>query len=736
LDQSITAFKNHYQLIVKKGIKIKQRDISDCGAACLCSVSAYYKLHLPVSRVRQFANTERSGTNVLGMVEACEKLGFLAKGAKGPPESLAKIPLPAIAHVITDHGIQHFVVIYRIAKTQITFMDPADGLVHKEDISVFLEKWSGTVIVLIPGEDFSPASLKAGNARRFWELVKPHKSVMLQALVGAMVYTILGLSTSIFMQKLVDIVIPEGNLRLLNLLSIGMIIVLIFQIFIGSFKTILGIQTGQHIDAKIILGYYRHLFHLPQRFFDTMRVGEIISRLNDAIKIRSFVNDVALSILLNILIVSFSIALMFLYYWKLALIMLCIVPFYIVTYIVVNKVNKRWNRKLMENAAELDAQVVQTLHAAATIKKFGLEEHVNLETENRFMVMLDTITGLRIGNTSDFITKTFTIVLLWAGGSFVVSRELTPGELLSFYALIGYFIGPAQSLISANRSVQDAMIAADRLFEIIDLEIEDQDDNKLSLLPEHVGDIVFKNVSFRYGSRDYVFEGFNVNIVHGTMTAFVGSSGCGKSTLLSLLQNLYPINEGKISIGNIDIKNVTTKSLRNIIAVVPQQIDLFSKSIVENVAIGDPEPDIFQVMDLCQKLGISDFIEEFPEGYNTILNENGNNLSGGQRQKLAIARALYRKPEILILDEATAALDAESEKLVFKTLLWFKKQGNTVIVIAHRLVSIKNADQIIVLKDGKLQEQGTHGELMSLEGDFYNMWQTFHSGAELTYANV
>lgn len=715
---------------MNKSSKIKQRDITDCGAACLASIAAHYQLQMPVSRIRQYAGTDKRGTNVLGLIEAAEILGFQAKGAKGTLDSLSKIPLPAIAHVILKNGLHHFVVVYKVTKKDITFMDPADGQYHKKNIIEFEKDWSGVIVLILPDEGFTKGNETTSNTKRFWQLIMPHKGIMIQALIGAVVYTILGLSTSIYMQKLIDFVLPDGNIRLLNLLSIGMIVILVFQVFIGTFKTILGLQTGQQIDARLILGYYKHLLKLPQRFFDTMRVGEITSRINDAVKIRMFINDVALSMIVNVLIVGFSIALMFLYYWKLAVIMLCIVPIYIIIYWISNRINKKWLRTLMENSAELETQLVESISTASTIKRFGIEEYANTKTENKFYTLLNTIyksgiKGLYLGTSADFATRLFTIVILWAGAYFVINRELTPGELLSFYALIGYFTGPASSLIGANKSIQDALIAADRLFEIIDLEIESSDLNKVELTPELIDDIHFNNVHFRYGTRAMVFEGLNLTIKKGSSNGIIGESGSGKSTLLSLLQNLYPLKEGNITIGGLDLQHISNKSLRKAVSVVPQQIDLFAGTVIENIAIGDYKPEMQRILELSKMLGISDFIEQLPSGYNSLLGEQGVNLSGGQRQRIAIARALYRNPEILILDEATSNLDQLSESKVQATLEWFKSHGKTIILIAHRLNTIKNCDEILVLKEGKLVEKGTHNTLSNnTESYYYTFWKT------------
>ena len=341
----------------------------------------------------------------------------------------------------------------------------------------------------------------------------------------------------------------------------------------------------------------------------------------------------------------------------------------------------------MEESAELESQLVESLNAVGTIKRFGLEQFANDKTQGRFVTLLRTIYktsmySLYIGTGSEFFTRLFTIILLWAGSYFVINRELSPGELLSFYALVGYFTGPASSLIGANKNIQDALIAADRLFEIIDLETEASNENKVTLTPELVGDINFNYVSFRYGTRTTVFEGLNLTIAKGGSTAIVGESGSGKSTLLSLLQNLYPLKEGTITIGGIDLQHISNNSLRQMVGVVPQHIDLFSGTIIDNIAVGDYEPDMQRILFLSKMIGIDEFIEKLPNTYNSIVSEQGVNLSGGQRQRLAIARALYRNPEILILDEATSSLDPTSEQKVQDSLNWFKEQGKTIVVIA------------------------------------------------------
>ena len=707
-------------------IKIKQRDITDCGAACLASVGEHYSLRLPVARIRQIAGTDKRGTNVLGMVKAAEQLGFEAKGVKGTAESLPKIPLPAIAHVVRKN-LHHYVVIYSVHKEGITYMDPGDGEMHKEAIAEFMHTWSGALMLLVPGEEFKTGDTKISIYKRFWFLLNPHRSVVLQSLFGAVIYTVLGLSTSIYIQKITDNVFVNGNTNLLNLLSIAMIAILLIQMFVGVSKSVFMLNTGQKIDARLILGYYKHLLKLPQRFFDTMRVGEIISRINDAVKIRVFINDVAISLVVNVFIVVFSFALMFVYSWKLALILLISIPLYALIYFITNKLNKKRERKLMEDSAELESQLVESLNSVKTIKQFGVEDFANIKTENRFIRLLDSVYSSAINsffsdNSSEFVSRIFTIIILWLGSYLVIDSTITPGELLSFYALIGYLTGPVSSLIGMNKTIQNALIAADRLFEIMDLEREN-DENKIELQKDLIGDIRFENVSFSYGTRVDVFEKFDLHLKHGELTAIIGESGSGKTTIAALLQKLYPLKSGKISIGNLNIEYIENQSLRKVVGAVPQQLNLFAGNVIENIALGEFEPDLQRIVSICTMLGMMPFIEKHPAGFNTYLGENGASLSGGQKQRLAIARALYKEPEILILDEATSSLDSESEQFVQQTIQQLKEQGKTIIIIAHRLSTVVNADKIVVLESGKVVEQGAHRDLYAAKGRYFQMWE-------------
>jgi len=713
---------------MKKGINIKQQDITDCGAACLASVAAYFGLKYPIARIRQFAFTDKKGTNITGMLEAAGKLGLDAKGVKGPLECLPNLPLPVVAHVIVKEALQHFVVIYKVSKESIWVMDPGDGKLHKKTVVEFAKEWTGVLILMHPNETFEKGNLKKSTWRSFIDLLLPHKSVMTQALFGAVIYSILGLSTSVYIGKITDYVLVDQNINLLNLMGIIMILIIILRVFIGAMKSILALKTGQRIDASLILGYYKHLLTLPQSFFDTMRIGEILSRVNDAVKIRAFINNVSLDWVVNFLILIFTLGLMLVFSWKLSVITLLSAPLFFLIYFLFNRLNKKYQRKMMESSADLEAHLVESLTAVSTIKQFGIEAFANLKTEMRFVHLIKNTYKSSFGSIManggiEFVSAGITVALLWAGSYSVIHRELTPGTLLLFYSLIGYVLTPVGKLISSNQTIQDALIAADRLFQIMDLEREEDESKKIEWERERVGDIRFENVAFRYGSGKPVFESLNLVIPKGQTTAIVGASGSGKTTLACLLQHLYPIRAGNIYMGDYSISQISNESLRRLVGSVPQQIELFAGTIIENIAIGDFDPNMKRVAELCEQLGIREMIERLPHSYLTPIGEHGASLSGGERQRIAIARALYKDPEILILDEATSSLDSVSEKFVKHTLDAMAKQGKTIIIIAHRLSTVKNADRIVVLSEGKTVETGTHQQLLEKEGVYDRLWK-------------
>jgi len=687
-------------------IVFRQHDITDCGVACLGYVAAHYRKVSLVARLRQLAGTNQRGSTALGLVEAARQLGFTAKGVKGIADALPTVPLPAIAHCLIDRKLLHYVVLVEWTPKFARVMDPAVGRVEKWSHEQFKSVWTGVLILLALGDNFQPGDHTVSPWRRLWGLIQPHRSVLTQALVGAVVTTILGLAMSVYVQKIVDHVIPDGNRQLLNLLGVAMLVILGGKLVLGVFQSLLSLRTAQRIDASLILAYYRHLMRLPQAFFDTMRVGEITSRVADAVKVRNFLNSALLNLVLNPLILVFSLGAMFVWSWRLALLSLVLLPLNAALYWFINLRNRTYQRQIMERAADFDAQLVESLNARPVLRRFRLEDDATLRTETRLVRLLRTtwraaLAGLGTGTAGSLVTQAYMIALLWLGAGFVLDAGMTPGELMSAYTLAGYLTGPITSLLGLNTAIQETLIATDRLFEIMDLELE-KDQGAIEFTPRQAGDIRFEGVAFKHAGRAATLREVNLTLPAGKITALVGESGCGKSTLLALIQRLYLPSEGRIFVGEHDITYYRLDSLRRQLAVVPQQTHLLSGTVLENLAPGDYQPDMERVLRLCREVGALEFVEQLPQGFFTHLNENGANLSGGQRQRLALARALYLDAPILLLDEPSSALDAKAEETLLGQLARLRAQGRTIVVAAHTSALLAVADQVVTLAGGRV----------------------------------
>lgn len=713
---------------MKRPVRIRQQDMTDCGAACLASIGEWYGVKHPISRIRQWSSTDQNGTNILGMIEAAEKMGFIAKGVRCNTDNLQHIPVPLIAHLKMPEGFFHFVVVYQVKGKKIFYMDPAEGSLNKVIIEDFRALWTGVMIILTPCEKFQPGNHRISIFQRFLKLIRPQSAFLIQAFLGAALYSILGLAISLYVQKIVDNILPERNNNLLNLLSVIMILLLIFRVFLGMMKSIYLMKAGQFIDGSLILGYYRHLLKLRSRFFDTMRTGEMISRINDAVKIRFFISNTAIDLVVSSFTIIVSVILTVFISLKITAIIIVAIPAFVLVYFLFNRTNKRMLRKVMEKTADLESQLVESLNGITTIRYLGLEKLAFSKTESAFVKLLSsTYTagkhGIFANHGSGMLAGLVTIILLWAGSFLVFQQQLTPGELMLLYSLFGYLLGPISALINMNRTIQDALIAADRLFQIMDME-QDKTDRQylINLTPSLSDDIHFEHVSFRYGNRNDILNDLNLTIFKNEITGITGESGCGKSTMAALLMNIYPVRSGRIRIGKYDILDIHSDSLRNTIGIVPQRIDLFTGNFIDNIAPGVYQPDMKMIMNLCELTGLNSLLDSLPEGLLTPLGERGLCLSGGEMQKVAIVRALYRNPSILILDEATSSLDSYSEMIIRNLILDIKKNGKTLIIIAHRLTSLAGTDRIICIHDGKAAESGSHHELIQLQGHYYRLW--------------
>ncbi len=713
---------------------VKQHDITDCGAACLATISKQNGYKVSISKIREIAGTDKQGTNAYGVIQAAEQLGFSAKGVKGNAEAFfSEFPLPCIAHVVVDGGLLHYVVIHKITKKQVTIADPGCGIVKLTPEEFFGQvheegkppkyQWTGILILLMKNETFQKGNETQGLFERFFHLLIPQKKLLTHIFVASLLYTVLGILAAFYFQELMDSVLPNGLQQTLLTLSVGVIILNIFRVLLSAFRSHLLLYLSQKLDIALLLGYYRHVLALPMNFFGTRKVGEIISRFTDASKVRDAISGATLTIMIDTLMAVAGAIILYMQNASMFGIALIIVALYGIIVVTFNKQYKKLNQKQMEDNAQLTSYLVESLNGIQTVKAYNAERKANLETEHRFVKLLKSVFSLcMVGNVQASLKTAIEliggIVILWVGGIHVIEGNMTMGQLITFHSLLVYFLDPVKNLINLQPQMQTAVVATERLGEILDLDAEKGENEQRKMKPDSLkGDIELRNVDFRYGTRRLVLEDIQLTIKQGQKVAFVGESGSGKTTLSKLLLHLYQPGKGAVLINDNNIEDIQIESLRDRIAYIPQETFLFSGSILENLTLGMDEVSMDEVIEAAKKAQAHDFINELPLRYETHLEENGSNLSGGQRQRLAIARAMLKKPDILILDEATSNLDAITERALDTTIREFC-QDMTTIFIAHRLSTIKNCDQIFVMEKGKIIERGTHKELSKLGGKY------------------
>ena len=707
---------------------VKQHDISDCGAACLATISKQYGLNLSISKIRETAGTDKQGTSAYGVIKAAEKLGFSAKGVKGNQDAFfSEFPLPAIAHVVVDGSLLHYVVIHKISKKQILIADPAKGLV-KYTPDEFFKIWSGVLIMLVPTTKFQKGNENKGVFSRFFGLILPQKRLLINIFLSALIITVFGILASFYFTFIMDDIVPNSLRKTLMTLSIGIVALYIFKAILEAFRNHLMLYLSQKLDIPLILGYYQHVLGLPMNFFGTRKVGEIVSRFMDASKIRDAISSATLSIMIDTLMALVGGIVLFSQNRLLFGIAFVIVILYAIIVFAFNKPVKKINEKQMEDNSQVTSYLVESMNGIETIKAFGAEEKAKIKTDKLFVKLLKSVfKGGIITNAQHTLTGAVstigTTVILWVGVVSILNGDMTLGGLITFNALLAYFLDPVKNLINLQPTMQTAIVAAERLSEILDLELEKKDDESKKIKPDSLNyPIRIENLDFRYGTRTLVLENINMNIKAGEKIALVGESGSGKTTLSKLLMNFYSWEKGEIFIGDYNLKDIEIELLRSKIAYISQDIFLFSGTIRENLELGNEDATLEDIIEACKLSKSDEFINKLPLRYETMLEENGANLSGGQKQRLAIARALLKKPDILIMDEATSNLDSITEKAIEKTINNLSA-NITTIIIAHRLSTIMRCDKIFVMENGRFIEQGPHDELIEQRGKYYNLWK-------------
>ena len=744
---------------------ILQHDERDCGAACLAMVAAHYGHRVPISRCRELTRTDRSGTNLYGLTDGAARLGLRASALQGSPEELTReveagaVCFPFVAHIVSDEGMLHYIVVYGRKRGRFLIADPGKGkrrLTQRQ----FFRLWTGYIVTFEKTAAFQEGNETRGSFTKFFALLRGQKRKLAGILALSLLISAIGIFGSFVFQIVLDHMMPdyaetavvepaepvedghdhdhgeEGPLdRLLgevaayagrfDLLFPALIGMYLFQAVLQLARSALIILLARRIDLRLALSYYHHIITLPVASVSVRQTGEYLSRFSDAATIRQAVSTATLTLLMDTLMAAACGVILYTQNARLFFVTFVMVAVYAAVVLLFRKPIRRSNRRMMERDAVLQSYFKESIDGVETVKAACAEEQVRQKATEKFHSFLSAVvrsSGVAALQETvvDAVEMVGTAAILWIGFSMALAGVVSVGSVITFYALLAYFTGPIQNLIALQPTIQTALVAADRLNDILELQSEAQDD-AAKPLPQ-VQRWELRNVDFRYGNRELTLRKVNLTLRRGERIAIVGESGSGKTTLARLLLRFYEPESGEILLDGEPIRRFDLRQLRESIAYVDQNTFLFSDTVGKNLRLGRPDASQAEVEAACRASCAEDFIARLPMGYDTPLDENGMNLSGGQRQRLAIARALLKKPQLLILDEAASHLDAMTEASLQEGLAGL--DGSlTSILIVHRLTTAKNCDRIYVMEQGAVAEWGTHEELLRKNGLYKKLWE-------------
>lgn len=710
----------------------KQMDQMDCGPTCLRMVAKWYGRNFSIQKLRTLCQINRGGVSLLGISEAAEKLGFRSLGVRLTIDQLKQAELPCILH----WRQRHFVVLYKIDKKGFLIADPSKGLTKYTE-GEFTQNWysnkhlyDGITLLLSPSSSFFKDEEEKVNELKWSSMLRyfyVYRKLFIQLVIGLGLGTLLSLIAPFLTQSVVDIGINTRNLNFVYLILIAQIMFFIGNTSVNFIRSWILLHISTRVNISILTDFLIKLMKLPVAFFETKTTGDIIQRMNDQQRIESFLTTTTLSALFSMFnLIIFTVVLIYYDTIIFAVSFLCTI-LYTVWILLFLKQRRELNNKQFDNSAGNQNVIVELVNGMQEIKLNNCEQQKRWNWEHmqarlfRFKVKSLALNQYQQAG-SMFINQAKNIIITFLSVKAVIEGDLTLGGMMSVQFIVGQVSSPVEQMLGFIQTYQDARISLERLNEIHSLEDEESTEGHwVYELPLNKG-ITIRNLTFRYPgpANDPILDNINIYIPEGKTTAIVGMSGSGKTTILKLLLRFFEPEKGDIKVGGIALSQVSFKTWRKSCGAVMQDGFIFSDTIAANIAVGDEYPDQPRLQQSIKVANIGEFIEEAPFGLNTKIGAGGNGISQGQKQRLLIARAVYKDPDYLFFDEATNALDANNERAIMDNLLQFC-EGRTVVVVAHRLSTVSNADNIIVLDRGQVIEQGTHAELSGLKGEYYKL---------------
>ncbi|WP_066755554.1 peptidase domain-containing ABC transporter [Crocinitomix algicola] len=713
-----------------------QPDQMDCGPTCLRMIAKHYGRGISLEKLRKLSETTREGSSLKNIADTAENIGFRTIGVKVSFEKLEKdAPLPCIVH----WNQYHFIVVYKIKKGIVYVADPAHGLLKysKED---FVKNWigngadskteEGIALLMEPTPRLKGIEADDKEARKgfsfLYQYLFRYKKFMFQLFLGLLAGSLLQLIFPFLTQSVVDVGIQNQDINFIYLILIAQLFLFLGRTAIEIIRGWILLHLSTRINISLISDFFIKLMNLPIAYFDVKMTGDIMQRINDHNRIENLLTSQSLNVLFSLFnLVVFGGVLAW-YDLKIFGIFLVGSLLYFIWVILFLKRRKDLDYKRFSQMSDEQSKVMELINGMQEIKLHNAEKQKRWNWEflqaRLFKISMKSL-ALEQTQTigSNFINEIKNLLISIFSAKLVIDGQITLGMMMSISYIIGQLNSPIQQLIGFVYSVQDAKIALERLSEIHHREDEEPlDQEKSSHIPES-SDLNIDNISFRYiGASEEVIKNLSLTIPENKITAIVGASGSGKTTLMKILLKFYEPSEGVINFGTVNLNNISQKVWREKCGVVMQEGYIFNDSIANNIAIGEDFIDQEKLTEAVEVANIKDFVESLPLGVNTKIGMDGVGMSTGQKQRLLIARAVYKNPDIICFDEATSALDAKNERIIMENLNRFFKD-RTAIVIAHRLSTVKNADQIVVLDEGKIIEKGTHAELVAKKGSYYTL---------------
>jgi ABC-type bacteriocin/lantibiotic exporter with double-glycine peptidase domain len=713
------------RLLIKKikKIFIRQRDQSDCGVACLSMVIRYFGGEVRMERLRELSGTNKQGTTLLGLYQSAKKTGLDAGAFKADILHLQKLDNPSILHVIKNDHLQHYVVCYGYQNGTFIIADPADS-VKKMTPDELKSIWkSKALLVLKPGKIFqNRKKVLREKVQWFKDIIEQDLNILGLALAIGIIISILNLSTAIFSQKLIDDILPNGNiLKLIVGLSL-LAFILIVKNGLMYIRRLFLIGQSRDFNNRIIQFFYNKILYLPQLFFDSRKTGDLIARMYDISKLQQTVTYLIGQVMIHVLIAITSVIFIMYYSVSTGMVALLCIPFYIILVFYYQEPLLKGERNMMHAHALNESNYIDTIQGIPTIKVGNRESFFGKKTATIYGYFQNSIYRLgKIGVGFNFFAEIIGIVLLlivlgWTS-YLVILKTMMVGVLVAILQMTNNLIPSIRQLVLTNIRLQEARVAFDRMYEFTSLKPEyDEIPQKMTI--KHLNKVEITNLSFRFPGRKALLTDVSFSVEKGELIALLGESGSGKSTTLKIIQRLYLPEKGNIVLNSGQKWNtISTPSWRNFISVVPQQVKIFNGSLMDNLCLADTQKQIREIISFCREYGLERYFLEFPQGYNTQLGENGIHISGGQRQLVALARALYQRPQLLLLDEVTSAMDRKLENDVFGLLSQLKKYMG-IILVTHRVQSSKFADRIYIIENGVTSTEGSPFELSKSENLF------------------